>query len=503
MNFALPTKEQLTQYARALNLHLESQEIDLLHEYLEPFAEGYASLEASERKYAPIDCADRIYRLPADEENLLGAWRVKTSIKRRNHGSLDGSTVVIKDNILLRGVPMSNGAAALEGLIPEYDAHVVTRMLDAGAEIKGKSTCEYLCLSGGSGTASSGVVQNPRRPGYSTGGSSSGSAALVVAGEVDMGLGTDQGGSVRIPASWTGACGMKGTRGLVSYSGAVPMESSIDYIGPITRTVRDNARCLEVIAGDDLPQTSQSVTTGSYTAALGEPIDGMRIAVVQEGFHQASSEADVDSCVMDAAADFRSLGASVDAISIPEHLEGIAMWSAIVSDGFHQTLKMSGVGYNYDGVYSQNFRQAMERFAEDLSEAPVNAKLLFLLGKHLEKYKGHYYAVAKNLAHHLRAAYDKAFEHYDLLVMPTTVQKPQPNPIPGTTDATDIIVAQAFGNILNTCQFNVSGHPAMSVPCGLRDGLPIGMMLVGRYYDEAAIYRAAYSFEQSTPWEGR
>jgi len=502
MNFTLPTKKELTQYASALNLHLGSQDISVLHGYLESFADGYVSLEASQEKYTPKKKANRSHSFPSDEENTLGAWRAKTSIKEKNRGPLDGSTVVIKDNIFVRDVPMSNGSAYLEGFIPEYDADVVTLLLGAGAEIKGKSTCEYFCLSGGSGTAHSGVVQNPRRPEYSTGGSSSGSAALVVAGEVDMGLGTDQGGSVRIPASWTGACGMKATHGLVSYSGAVPMETSIDYIGPITRTVRDNARMLEVIADNNLPPECKSDNSGRYTDALEKPVKGTRIAVIQEGFNQPSSEPDVDTCVMDAVAHLKSLGATVDEISIPEHLEGVAIWSAIVSDGFHQTLQMNGVGYNYDGVYSLTYRKAMERFTENLDEAPVNAKLLLLLGKHLEKYNGHYYAVAKNLVRYLRTAYDNVFEHYDLLIMPTTVQKSQKNPIVGGADSTDIIVAQAFGNILNTCQFNVTGHPAMSVPCGLRDGLPIGMMLVGSYYDEAAIYRAAYSFEQAAPWEG-
>ena len=162
-----------------------------------------------------------------------------------------GRTVALKDTVLLAGVPLMNGASVMEGYVPEVDATIVTRMLDAGATITGKAVCEYFCLSGSSFTSATGPVHNPVKYGYSAGGSSSGSAALVGSGAVDMSIGGDQAGSIRIPAAFSGIVGMKPTHGLVPYSGIMSMEVSIDHIGPMTANVADNALLLEVLAGPD------------------------------------------------------------------------------------------------------------------------------------------------------------------------------------------------------------------------------------------------------------
>ena len=176
---------------------------------------------------------------------------MKTSIKGRPGGKLAGRRIALKDNVCLAGVPMMIGADILEGYVPDVDATIVERILDAGGEIAGKAVCEYYCVSGGSHTSATGPVQNPRKPGYSAGGSSSGSAALVAAGDVDMAIGGDQAGSIRIPASHCGIVGLKPTYGLVPYTGIAPLEITLDTCGPMTADVRDNALLLEVIAGPD------------------------------------------------------------------------------------------------------------------------------------------------------------------------------------------------------------------------------------------------------------
>src|SRR2546429_6069971 len=186
---------------------------------------------------------------PGPEENRQNAWYRKTSIKGAPSGKLKGKRVAIKDNVMVAGVPMMNGASTLEGYIPEFDATVVTRILDEGGEIVGKTHCEYFCLSGGSHTNATGPVHNPHRMGYSAGGSSSGSAVVVALGEADMAMGGDQGGSIRLPASFSGVCGMKPTWGLVPYTGIMPIEIFVDHTGPMTATVADNALLLEVVAG--------------------------------------------------------------------------------------------------------------------------------------------------------------------------------------------------------------------------------------------------------------
>ncbi len=207
---------------------------------------------------------------PTGEENRLGAWYVKTTIEGAAEGKLKGKRVAIKDNVCIAGVPMMNGASTLEGYVPDIDATIVTRILDAGGTILGKSVCEYFCFSGGSHTSSSGPVHNPRRQGYSAGGSSSGSAALIAAGEVDLAIGGDQGGSIRIPAAYCGIYGMKPTHGLVPYTGVMPIELTIDHTGPMSATVADNALMLEVLAGPDgLDPRQHGVEAERYTEALG------------------------------------------------------------------------------------------------------------------------------------------------------------------------------------------------------------------------------------------
>jgi amidase len=225
-------------------------------------------------------------------------------------GKLAGKTVALKDNICLAGVPMMNGASTLEGYVPDVDATVATRILDAGGTIVGKTVCEYFCFSGDSHTSASGPVHNPHRRGYSAGGSSSGSAAVVATGEVPMALGGDQGGSIRIPASFCGIYGLKPTHGLVPYTGIMPIELTLDHTGPMTATVEDNALLLEVLAGPDGldPRQYGGAVAKPYREALGRGAGGLKIAVVEEGFAHSQSSPKVDSLVREAAERFKGMG---------------------------------------------------------------------------------------------------------------------------------------------------------------------------------------------------
>ena len=188
---------------------------------------------------------------------------------------------------------------------------------------------------------------------------------------------------------------------------------------------------------------------------------------------------------------------------MPEHTWGSGVWGAVVTDGFWQTLNLGGLGYNYEGVYSPGLHQRMANWQRHVSTMPENARMLVLLGKHLEQYRGHYYGKAKNLVRRLTAAYDRALAVHDLLLLPTTVKKSQPNPDPAAPGYADEIISQAMGNTINCASFNATGHPAMSLPCGMRAGLPVGMMLVGPMHGEAQIYRAARGFEQQVNWKER
>src|SRR3984885_2714602 len=285
-----PTLEQLRSVAEDLGMHMGDEELKSYDTLMQANYAAYDAVDAMP-DYVPAVKYPRTpgYR-PEDEENKYNAWYVKTTIKGAPGGKLAGKTIAIKDNVCVAGVPMMNGASTLEGYTPDVDATVVSRMLDAGATVVGKVRCEYFCFSGGSHTSSPGPVHNPRKYGYSAGGSSSGSAAIIVTGEADMAIGGDQGGSIRMPASYCGIVGMKPTWGLVPYTGIMPIELTLDHTGPMTASVADNAQLLEVLAGPDgLDPRQYGAVAKSYREALGKGAGGLRTAVVEEGFGHSQS----------------------------------------------------------------------------------------------------------------------------------------------------------------------------------------------------------------------
>src|SRR5690606_23615831 len=278
-----PDRAALAAAAERYGLGLSEADLDSFS----PFVHGLlASWEVVEQLYpesAPA-APERAWQRPDDADNPYGAWYVTTEITEGGEGPLAGRTVAIKDNTAVAGVPMMNGSAYLEGYVPLRDATVVSRLLAAGATIAGKAVCEDLCFSGGSHTSRPAPVRNPWDETRSAGGSSSGSAALVAGGVVDLATGGDQGGSVRIPAAYSGIVGHKPTFGLVPYTGAFPIEQTIDHIGPMTRTVADAALMLSVLAGPDGldPRQPRDLVPDDYVGALARGAEGMRVGVVRE-----------------------------------------------------------------------------------------------------------------------------------------------------------------------------------------------------------------------------
>ena len=402
---------------------------------------------------------------------------------------------------MLAGVPMMNGSATLEGYIPEIDATLVTRILDAGGEIAGKAHCEAFCISGGSHTNVTGPVHNPWRQGYSAGGSSSGSAALVAAGEVDMALGGDQAGSIRIPAAYCGIVGLKATHGLVPYTGIMPIEVTIDHTGPMTKTVHDNALLLEAIAGADGYDPRQfNVKTHAYTKVREDGVAGMKIGVLKESFMFANLEPDVADCTREAAMRLESLGAVVEEVSIPMHLVANAIGTPIGVEGITQTMMWgNGYGHGRGDLYVTSLMDHHRGWRHRSNELADAVKIFLLLGTYITRQHGtRYYGKATNITRRLTAAYDAVLADFDLLLMPTSTVKA--TPLPEREDGIEANFARAMEMSANTAPFNITHHPAISLPCGLRDGLPVGVQLVGRHFDEPMIYRAAYAFEQSGDW---
>ena len=498
----VPTEEQLRAAAGEMGLTLSDADVESYRGLMKGLVEAYNWVDAEENCLPEVKYAERTWRSPTAEQNTHNAWYVKTAIRGAKTGPLQGKRVAIKDNVMVAGVPMMNGCAVLEGYVPEVDATVVTRLLDAGAEIVGKAHCEAYCLSGGSHTGTKGPVHNPYRMGYSAGGSSSGSGVVVALGEADMAIGGDQGGSIRIPSSWCGVYGMKATHGLVPYTGIMPIEIFLDHTGPMTANVEDNARMLEVIVGADGYDSRQlAVKTAKYTEALGGGAKGMKIAVVREGFGRPESEAGVDEKVRQGAERLRELGARVEEVSIPMHLMGAAIWTPIGMEGIAQTMMFGdGYGLSRQDLYVTSLMDKLHGWTRRAKELSETTKVWTAFGVYVNKlYGSRYYGKAVNLARQLRAAYDAVLAEYDLLLMPTLPMKPQP--MPPANASREEYFQRALEMIGNTCPFDVSHHPAMNVPCGMIDGLPVGMMLVGKHWEEGTIYRVAQAFEQTGDWK--
>jgi amidase len=502
MAVQMPSLQQMRDVAARCGLSLGDADLESFRALFAGSVAAYNAVDAMPDEVPPVKHPRTPGYRPGPAENKQNAWYRKTSIKGAPAGKLKGKRVAIKDNILVAGVPMMNGASTLEGYTPDFDATVVTRVLDAGGEIVGKTHCEYFCLSGGSHTNATGPVHNPHRMGYSAGGSSSGSAVVVALGEADMALGGDQGGSIRMPASFSGIYGMKPTWGLVPYTGIMPIEIFVDHTGPMTATVADNALLLEVIAGDDgYDPRIKAPKVHAYSQALAGGVSGLRIAIVSEGFAQPGAEKSVNEKVHAAARRLGGLGAKVDEVSIPMHLAGPAIWTPIGVEGLTQTMMWGdGYGLSRSDLYAVSLMDAHRGWRHRANELSETTKLFLMLGTYvLEQHGPRYYGKAMNVARRLTAAYDAMLERYDLLLMPTTPMKATPLPAPGASR--EEVVQRALEMIGNTAPFDITHHPAMSIPCGMVDGLPVGLMLVGKHFDEPTIYRAAHAFEQSGDWK--
>ncbi|MEJ2887677.1 amidase [Actinomycetospora aeridis] len=494
-----PDHDALSSVSSGYGLGLSSDDVAEYHPAVTGLLASWdvvAELYEAEAPAAP----HREWTRPDRADNPYNAWYVRTSISESPSGPLAGRAIAVKDNTAVAGVPMTNGSATVEGFVPRTDATIVRRLLDAGATIAGKAVCEDLCFSGASITANTGDVENPWDPSRTAGGSSSGSGALVAAGLVDMATGGDQGGSIRIPAANCGLVGHKPTWGLVPYTGAFPIEFTIDHVGPITRTVGDAALMLSVIAGLDGhdPRQPADLRPDDYVGALAQGARGLRVGVLREGFGLAESEPEVDDTVRAATRALADAGLDVRDVSVPWHRHGPKIWDVIATEGAtSQMIETSGYGLNWKGLYDPELMHHYgARWAADPTAFSRTVKFVLLAGRYsLDTTHGRHYAMARNLAPKLAAAYDAALADVDVLVLPTlpqraTVRPDRDGPVVET-------LGRALEMLANTAPFDVTGHPACSVPAGLAGGLPVGMMIVGRQFDDATVLRVAHAFEEA------
>jgi amidase len=495
-----PSRQELERLAAQFNLVLSDDELETFAAAAPATLAGFTRLDELPDEHLPVRYprADLGHR-PTGADNPSNGWSWKCSIPGAAEGPLAGTRVGIKDNVCVAGIPMLNGSPIMEGYVPREDATVVTRLLDAGAEIVGKTAVPAFCFDGGGLTGyPDPQPTNPHDAAYLCGSSSNGSAAVLVTGQADLALGGDQGGSIRLPASWSGCVGHKPTFGLVPYTGIFPIELTIDHVGPMARSVADCAAALEVLAGEDgLDPRQVGVRVTPYVEGLDRGPDGLRVGLLREGFaRDGMSEADVDAAVRDAAEALAGAGATVEEVSVPLHADGLAIWNAVAMEGATDLMVLGDAfGTNHKGHYTTDlvdfYGRARRMRAQDYS---VTVKLTMLLGRYLsERYNHHYYAKGQNLGRRLRAAYGEALERVDVLALPTTPMKAMRIP-PAGASIVDVLTA-ALSNIANTAPFDVTGNPALSVPCAFADGLPVGLMLVGRPWDDATVLRAGHAYE--------
>jgi len=409
------------------------------------------------------------------------------TIEGADDGPLAGKTVAVKDNISTEGVRTTCGSAMLEDYVPPYDATVVERLKDAGATIPGKTNMDEFGMGTTTETSAFGPVENPVAEGRVPGGSSGGSAAVVAAGDADLALGSDTGGSIRCPAAFCGVVGIKPTYGLVSRYGLVAYANSLEQIGPIAPTVEDAAALLDVIAGpDEHDATTQEApeADGSYAAAADGDVDGLSIGVPTELLDGADDE--VVETFWDAMGDLEAQGASYHEVELPSVEHAVEAYYVIaMSEASSNLARFDGVRYGQSGGYDGNWNESFANAREEGFGEEVKRRILLGTYALSAGYHDKYYKKAQDARAWVKQDFDEALEDADVLASPTMPVPPMKRG-ESLDDPLTMYLADA-----NTTPVNLANLPAISVPAGeTDDGLPVGLQLVGPAFGEREIIRA-------------
>ncbi len=408
-------------------------------------------------------------------------------------GPLAGVPIAIKDNICTKGIKTTCASKMLENFVSPYDATVTKKLIDADAIIIGKTNMDEFAMGGSTENSAFFKTHNPVNLNKVPGGSSGGSAAAVAGNLAPISLGSDTGGSIRQPASFCGVVGLKPTYGLVSRYGLVAFASSLDQIGPMAKDVTDVADLLNVISGhDEMDSTSAKVEKKDYSKALVNDVKGMKIGVPAEFFAEGVSE-EVRTSVEQAIERFRKLGAIVEECSLPATKYALPAYYIISGAEASSNLgRFDGIRYGYRTKNYENMSDIFknsrsEGFGEEVKRRIITGTYVLSAG-----YYDAYYKKAQKVRTLVKKNFDEAFEKYDLLLTPTA-----------PTVAFDIgsrinnPLEMYLSDIL-TVSINVAGVPAISIPCGKdSEGMPIGLQIIGKHFDEEKILRAAYTFEQN------
>jgi len=461
-----------------LLVNKEISSVELTREYLDHIREYEPKIKA--------------FITITEDEALKQAEEVDKAIAQGEEiGPLAGIPMALKDNLCTEGIVTTCASQMLRDFNPPYDATVVSRLKAAGAVLVGKLNMDEFAM--GSSTENSGYfpTANPWDLSRVPGGSSGGSAASVAAGEVPYSLGSDTGGSIRQPAAFCGVVGLKPTYGAVSRYGLVAFASSLDQIGPLTRTVEDNALVLNAIAGHDpLDSTSVPFNKPDYTQFLENNVRGLKIGVPKEFFGLGLKQ-EVAAVIEQAIKTFEQLGAKIEECSLPHMEYALPAYYIIAPAECSSNLaRYDGVSYGYraeaDGMIEMCKTTRAKAFGQEV-------KRRIMLGTYAlsSGYYDTYYLKAQKVRTLVKQDFERVLAQYDILLSPTT-----PTVAYKLGEISDPVTCY-MGDVY-TIPVNLAGLPAISLPAGFTDGLPVGMQLIGNYFAEGLLYRAAYVFEQNT-----
>lgn len=438
--------------------------------------------------------------LTLDEDNALSqASALDDKLVNGEHsGSLFGMPIGIKDNIVTKNLRTTCSSKILENFQPIYNATVMDKLQAAGAITIGKLNMDEFAMGSSTENSYYQKTKNPWNLETVPGGSSGGSAASVAAGEVFFSLGSDTGGSIRQPAAFCGVVGLKPTYGRISRFGLVAFASSLDQIGPITRTVEDNAFLLNAISGlDPMDSTSANVAVPDFTKGLTGDIKGMKIAVPKEYLAEGVSE-DVRQSVLDALKVLEKLGATWEEVSLPHSKYALATYYLLSSSEASANLsRFDGVRYGYRTDNAETLIELYKRSRAEGFGDEVKRRIMLGTFALSSGYYDAYYKKAQKVRTLIKKDFEDVFEKYDVIVGPTT-----PTPAFKLGEKVDDPLTMYANDIL-TIPVNLAGVPGISVPCGFSNGLPLGLQIIGKHFDEASVYKVAYAFEQATEYHNQ
>lgn len=455
-----------------------------------------SALEVVDETYKRISAVDDKVKafLTLNEEVALNRAR-ELDANGISDKALFGVPIGIKDNIVTKGLRTTCASQLLANFEPMHDATVVERILNEDGIVVGKLNMDEFAMGSSNENSSFFTTRNPWDLDRVPGGSSGGSAASVASGQVPFSLGSDTGGSIRQPAAFCGIVGIKPTYGRVSRFGLVAFASSLDVIGPLTRTVEDNAYLLNVISGKDpYDSTSADVNVPDFTKGLTGDVKGLRIAVPKEYLGEGVDPS-VRQTVLNALQELEKLGASWEEVSLPHSKYAVATYYLLASSEASANLaRFDGVRYGVR-IEAENL---LDMYKETRSKGfGDEVKRRIMLGTYAlsSGYYDAYYKKAQRVRTLIKQDFEKVFEKFDVVIGPTT---PTPAFKIGEKISDPLTM---YANDILTIPMNLAGVPAISVPCGLVNGLPVGLQIIGKAFDEATIYRVAHAYEQAAGWK--